>query len=220
MSDSQTPAAPGVIPVVRRPFRSVSQVFATNLVDFGLKFITSVIIARSLGPEDKGVLTFATLVVGWVTMFGNLSLADATVYLVGRGAFSMAEAFVSVTVFSLSVGLLYAGVLFGVVSFGLVHWPTSHVHLFVVLLSMVPLGLLVGNLIPILQAAQRFKAYAAFTILRSGAMLIATVVAVKFAPNRLEGIAAAMILATLLAAVLAGALPGAAAGAGLAATRL
>jgi len=41
----------------------VSQIFGTKIVDCALKFGMSVLIARALGPADKGVLTFAQLVV-------------------------------------------------------------------------------------------------------------------------------------------------------------
>src|ERR1017187_996261 len=100
--------------------RTVSHVFGTKVVDYLLKFITSVLITRALGPSDKGILTFAILVVSWTVTFGNLSFFDANIYLLGSRRFSLSEAAMTSFVLSLVSGLLYALLLFAIVGFRLV----------------------------------------------------------------------------------------------------
>jgi O-antigen/teichoic acid export membrane protein len=79
-------------------------VLATKIVDYGLLFVASGLIARYLGPSDKGVLAFATLVIAWVTTFGDFNLTDATVYLVGKGDYSGAQALSAALWFSILAG--------------------------------------------------------------------------------------------------------------------
>jgi O-antigen/teichoic acid export membrane protein len=184
--------------------KSVSRVLVTQVVDYGLRFITSVLIARALGPNDKGILTFATVVVGWLTMFGNFSLADATVYLVGRRTFDMAQALAGNLVFCLGAGLLYVAVAWAGVGSGLIPWPTPQVEVFLLLVWSVPLGLLLGNLTAILQGAQEFRGYAGLVILRSATLLAAVAAAVAWAPQKLWGIAAATVGAALFCAAVLG----------------
>lgn len=42
--------------------RPVSQVISTKVADYVLRLAASVLVARYLGPADKGVLTFSALV--------------------------------------------------------------------------------------------------------------------------------------------------------------
>jgi len=180
----------------------VTQVFSTKVVDYGLKFVASVLIARYLGPSDKGVLAFATLVVSWVTTFGGFSLADATVYLVGRRDFSAGEAAAAMFVFSITAGLLYAVVAFMLVYFGLVRWPVGDRPVFYLLLSLMPVQLAVTHLTSIVQGLNRFKAYNVFTLINSAAFLLAVLLVIGVARNRLMGVAQAMIVCAALNALL------------------
>jgi O-antigen/teichoic acid export membrane protein len=180
--------------------KQVARVFAAKAVDYALKFVVSVIIARYLGPSDKGVLTFAMLVVTWTATFGNFSLTDATVYLLGKRAFSTAQALTSLLGFSILAGGLYVLALFGLIAAAVVRWPVGEPALFFLLLSLVPLNLLLNNFTGILQGLSLFKAYNFFAVFRSAAFLLAILIAVGLAPNALEGVALAMIGAAAFAA--------------------
>src|ERR1035441_1778100 len=118
--------------------RTVSHVFGTKVVDYLLKFITSILITRTLGPSDKGILTFAMLVVTWTVTFGNLSFFDANIYLLGSRKFSLSEAAMTSFVLSLVSGLLYALLLLAIVGFRLVHWPVGNPWVFFALLMTIP----------------------------------------------------------------------------------
>ncbi|MGH7816478.1 MAG: oligosaccharide flippase family protein, partial [Candidatus Binatia bacterium] len=176
----------------------VTQVFSTKVADYGLRFVASVIIARYLGPADKGVLAFATLVIALVTTFGSFSLADATVYLVGRRNFSAGEAAAGTFFFSIVAGLLYAAVTFSLVYFGLVNWPVGNRPVFYLLLSLMPFQLVVTHLTSVIQGLNQFKAYNTFTLISSATLLLAVLLVIWVAQNRLIGVAQSMIACAVL----------------------
>jgi O-antigen/teichoic acid export membrane protein len=174
--------------------KPVSRIFVTKLLDFALRFGAAVLIARYLGPKDKGVLTFASLVVAWVVTFGNFSLADATVYMAGRGDFAPGQAAAGTFLFSLLAGTSYGLVIFLLVNFGLVHWPVGDLRMFNILLLLIPLQLLLNNFTAIIQGLSLFKAYSVFMLLSSGLFFIAVLVATRTAGNRLVGVVEAMVI--------------------------
>jgi O-antigen/teichoic acid export membrane protein len=59
----------------------------TGVLNLSFGVLTSVILARLLGPEGKGIYTLATLLPFLIVTFGNLGIGSATVYYVARGDF-------------------------------------------------------------------------------------------------------------------------------------
>jgi O-antigen/teichoic acid export membrane protein len=173
--------------------RTVSHVFGTKVVDYLLKFITSILITRTLGPSDKGILTFAMLVVTWTVTFGNLSFFDANIYLLGSRKFSLSEAAMTSFVLSLVSGLLYALLLLAIVGFRLVHWPVGNPWVFFALLMTIPFNILANNSTSILQGLSWFKLYNLLTVTGSSVYLLAVVAARYLAQDRLAGIVAATV---------------------------
>lgn len=58
---------------------------ATSVTMLLLGMVTSVIVARSLGPYGKGLLYIVVLVASTVASFGGLGLGAAAIYYLGRG---------------------------------------------------------------------------------------------------------------------------------------
>lgn len=183
------------------PMKLVTQVFFTKVADYVLKFATSVLIARYLGPTDKGVLTFALLVVGWAATFGNFSLADANVYLVGKRALSSGQALSAALWFSIVAGSVYVLGLFSLVHLGLVRWTVGEPRLFYLLLLLIPLNLLLANFTAILQGLTAFKAYNVSTVFRSATVLVAILLVIRLAEQRLQGVAYATVAVSALNAL-------------------
>lgn len=196
---SRPPCSSGRLRSLMKPEASV---FFTKVIDYGLRFATSVLIARYLGPTDKGVLTFVMLVITWTVMFGNFSLTDASVYLVGKGVFTPDQAVGATALFSLLAGGAYTLLLLALLHSGLVHWAEGHPQVFYLLLVLIPIQLLVFNLTGVIQGLNRFKAYNSFTLIRSMLALIAVALAVWLAQSRLLGIAHAMIWSAVASAAL------------------
>jgi O-antigen/teichoic acid export membrane protein len=188
--------------------RVVSQVFAAKAVDYAIKFAISVLIARALGPSDKGVLSFAMLVFGWTVTFGNLGIMDANTFLTGSRRYRADDAILPSVAVSLLLGIIYAVVLFVLVSWQIVRWPVGRPTTLYLLLAAIPFSLLANNALGILQGLSRFIAYNVFTIAGSMLFLLAIGAVMWFAQDRLIGIAGALLVTTVLHAVLlAGYLP-------------
>lgn len=63
---------------------SVGQTSATNVAIIGLGAIAGVIVARALGPHDRGVYAIATVAPTFIGIVGTFGVEEAIVYLAGR----------------------------------------------------------------------------------------------------------------------------------------
>ncbi len=179
----------------------VSEVFATKMVDFALRFGTGVLITRALGPTDKGVFTFASLVVNWVVLFGNFSFMDANIYFMGSRQYSMEQATTTSILAGFVSGLAYAVILFGLVFLHLVKWPVGNAAAFFLLLTTIPFNLVLNNCGSVIQGLSRFRAYNVFTVLRSVIFIPAVLLALVLSKNRLIGICMALVATNLINAI-------------------
>jgi O-antigen/teichoic acid export membrane protein len=180
--------------------RTVSHIFGTKVLDYSLKFATSILITRTLGPSDNGVLAFAMLVVTWTVTFGNLSFFDANIYLLGGRKFSLSEAAMTSFVLSLVSGLLYALALFVIVGFRWVRWPVGDTGVFLALLMTIPFNILGNNSSSILQGLSWFKLYNLVTVMGSLFYLLAVIAARYLAQDHLAGIVTATIAGNIFIA--------------------
>lgn len=64
--------------------RKIGETFATRVVQLALTLITSVLIARALGPEGRGLFAVASAVTGILVQIANLGLHSANTYFVAR----------------------------------------------------------------------------------------------------------------------------------------
>jgi len=64
--------------------RKVAETFATKLALIGISLITSVIVARTLGPEGRGIYAVATAISAIGVQLGNLGLHASNTYYVAR----------------------------------------------------------------------------------------------------------------------------------------
>ncbi|MCG3147268.1 MAG: hypothetical protein PCFJNLEI_00707 [Verrucomicrobiae bacterium] len=182
-------------------FKPVTLVFVTKVVDYVLRFGTSVIIARYLGPADKGVLTFATLVVSWVVTFGNFSFMDANIFLMGSRRFSLPEALGTLLAVSIVSGVFYAGLMLGLVAGELVSWPVGNHLVFYALLLTIPFNLLLNNLTTVIQGLGQFTAFNVSALVRSVSLLVWMLLAMWLMDNRLLAVTQALVGSNLINAV-------------------
>lgn len=73
--------------------------------------VTSIVTARLLGPEGRGLYFYAVTLAGFVTQFGNLGFPSANTYIVARerdklGALTINSLWLSGLVFLVAVGIL------------------------------------------------------------------------------------------------------------------
>jgi O-antigen/teichoic acid export membrane protein len=84
--------------------KDISGVFFTNVLVAVLAIPTSIIIARVLGPHDKGVYTLVMLIPSLLYQMGNLGLSGANIYFIGRRRSSLTDITSNAFVMGLMVG--------------------------------------------------------------------------------------------------------------------
>jgi O-antigen/teichoic acid export membrane protein len=173
--------------------KAVRGVFITKIVDFAVRFGTSVLLARWLGPSDRGVLTFTMLVITWVVMLGGLGFTDATIYLVGSGRVLAPSAVGMLTVLSVGLGILYAAGAWVAIRYHWVAWPAGEPNLFLLMLALAPMNLLASNWLAVLQGLRRYTAYNGFMVTKSLMALMGVLIGICFWEARLMGIGMAMV---------------------------
>ncbi len=181
--------------------RVVTQVLATTVIDFFVKFAAAVLMARYLGPTDKGVLAFAQLIIAWVVTLGNLSIYEANIFLLGSKRFSVAEVSSTTLMVSMISGLLYALVLFGLVWFHVVSWAVGQPIVLYLLVWTIPFALLTNNLIAILQGMSLFREYNVLVLVRSSSLFVSVLFVIRWCPDRLMGFVYANVITTVAVAM-------------------
>lgn len=120
--------------------RKVMETYATRVVLMGVGLVTSVVVARFLGPGGRGVYAVAVATGALGVQFGNLGLHTANVYLVARDPDSLAPLAGN----SLAVSLGFGGVLAGLLGCVFLFYPnliSLHGAVLVLALSWIPFGL-------------------------------------------------------------------------------
>jgi O-antigen/teichoic acid export membrane protein len=123
-------------------------------------FASSVVLARLLGPEGRGIFSVALLLpITAITLF-NLGIGPASVYFIARGAYSPAEALRNNLVLGTLISLVAVAVGALVIHWGagLLFPGVPHAVLYVSLIY-IPFGLLARYLLAIVQGLQAFGAY-------------------------------------------------------------
>jgi O-antigen/teichoic acid export membrane protein len=144
----------------------------TGILNLGFGVLTSVILARLLGPGGKGIYTLATLLPSLIVTFGNLGIAPATVYHMARGEFRRQEILGNNVLLSLGIGGL--GVLAGLVVilfFRETVFPGVSSSYLLLALVLVPVEFFFSYVNYVLLGAQRIKEFNYVQIAQSGLFL-------------------------------------------------
>jgi len=140
--------------------RGTTVTFISGILSFLLGIGTSVILARVLGPEGRGIYALAILLPSLIITFGNLGIGPATVYYVARGEFRRQEILGNNVL--LSVGIGGIGVLAGlivVLFFREKVFPGVAPGYLLLALVLVPMEVLSSYLRYVLLGAQRIKEF-------------------------------------------------------------
>jgi len=90
---------------------------ATQIASYALNFVAGIIIARSLGPANKGTLSLVVLSHVLLLTVANLGLASACSYLIARRGFSLGQVGRHAIVAALGLGIITFGLTAAVVNF-------------------------------------------------------------------------------------------------------
>lgn len=142
--------------------------FVSGVLSLFIGVITSVILARVLGPEGRGIYALAVLLPSLIVTFGNLGIGPATVYYVARGEFRREEILGNNIL--LSIGIGGAGILAGLM---VVHFsrealfPNVPPAYLILALALVPGEIFFSYVNYVLLGAQRIKEFNYRQVLQS-----------------------------------------------------
>jgi O-antigen/teichoic acid export membrane protein len=140
------------------PRRALANSFATSIAIQGLNAFTGVVLARNLGPHNRGTLAAILLWAGSLTIIGSLGLTDALTYYAARKRLVG-----SLVGTSIAVGLVQSVVLaaigFVLFPFALGGFGTAAVDTAQAYLAYVPVFLLNLYAMSILQGLGRLGAF-------------------------------------------------------------
>ncbi|MCK4352407.1 flippase [candidate division WOR-3 bacterium] len=87
-------------------FKDSSLTFLTQIVNLPIGIITGVIIARTFGPQGKGVIDLVKLFPFLLALFGSLGFEPGNVYLLGKQAYSFKNAESNSLALSVGIGII------------------------------------------------------------------------------------------------------------------
>jgi O-antigen/teichoic acid export membrane protein len=149
---------------------SASLTLATRLLAFGFSGATNVILARSLGPEGRGVYAVAVMVSAIISLLAQLGIGPANVYHLSKQLIDLDELIGHSTSLALLLGTLCFAIVFGYVlvtgSSKLLGVGSTFV---VVATAAVPFMLMTAFMQSLLQGGQRFVHFNAVILIQYAA---------------------------------------------------
>ena len=175
--------------------RNASITLATRAALILIGLVTSVIMARALGPAGRGLFSLAVVVSGMVFNATNLGVGAASGYYLGRKKTPVAELAgnllslsVAIGAAALAVSLAFSSVL---VSRFL---PSVPLWAVVVALFTVPFSGLLCNFQMLFRAKNDFRNFNVVEILQPGSYFVFFVLCLVFVPTHLFGASIAVFL--------------------------
>ncbi len=147
--------------------------FITRVITLILGIVTSITIARLLGPENKGIYTMAALLPQLIVTIADLGIGPATVYYVAQRQYPWDEILGNNILLAAGIGC------FGVVT-GLIIALFFQQNLFpgvpreylILAVALIPVRILFSNTYHIILGAQRFKEFNLISLLRAFSFLV------------------------------------------------
>ncbi|MEM4218088.1 MAG: hypothetical protein QXZ09_08700, partial [Candidatus Methanomethylicaceae archaeon] len=133
---------------------------------------SSIVLARVLGPEGKGIYALATLLPSLIVAFGNLGIGSGTVYYVARGDFRWQTILGNNVLLSLGTSII--GILAGLVIVFFFRegiFPGVAIGYLVLAMAFVPAEMFFSHMRYVLLGAQRIKEFNYIQIAQSAFFL-------------------------------------------------
>ncbi|HRO07525.1 MAG: oligosaccharide flippase family protein [Bacteroidia bacterium] len=83
----------------------------TKLLLYPINFIISIIIARYLGPEDRGIYSYILVILSFLIPIISLGFGAGVMYYISTGKYKIKDVFVTVNIISILIGMLAATVI-------------------------------------------------------------------------------------------------------------
>jgi O-antigen/teichoic acid export membrane protein len=166
---SGTDQEPAQTPLVR----SGTLTLASRVVIFGLAIVSNVILARSLGPEGRGLYALALVAPSAVTLIANLGVSQALVYYSARKTYANDQLIGQILSLSLMLGGVATAALLGVVAvMGKYILPGVPIYLIFIASASIPLGVFFYYALAYQQGLERFVGFNALYLVNAVALLV------------------------------------------------
>jgi O-antigen/teichoic acid export membrane protein len=145
-------------------------VFKRDIFLFGLNLLTSVVIARKLGPELLGVYVILMLIPGYAEAFGRTKFDLAAVYFIGKGKYKEQDVLYHLNIIAiLSSFLIIIPIIFFVNFLNqiLFDGATEYKNFIFTVLPLITLQFLYSNYSYLLISRENIKMYNRMTILKA-----------------------------------------------------
>jgi O-antigen/teichoic acid export membrane protein len=174
--------------------------FITQILNLVLGITTSVIIARILGPEGKGIYTLAVLLPWFVIVISNLGIGPATVFYIGKGKYPLRKILGNNLILANILSVIAVIITMIIIIF-FRNVLLKEVHLSYLLLAtvLIPFLLLYEYLRNIILGLQKIKKYNLAELFKGFFFLVLLVIVLYFFKFGLIGAISSLIISTLLA---------------------
>jgi len=182
---------------LRKFIKDLFFVQSRSWLSLGIGVFTSIIMARALGPEGRGILALSFLLPGTLSVFLNLGVAPANVYHISTKQYSAGTVIYSCLFIWVAIGLIGTGIGICIVAFGAdSFFPGVPVYYLYIALVTLPIGLLNAYLVSILQGQQRFREYNIATLALPVLELILILILVWWLELGVKGAVAVSIISS------------------------
>jgi len=183
---------------------SASLTLATRIAAFGFSLITNIILARSLGPDGRGIYAVAVLVPAIVSLLAQLGIGPANVYFVSKRILDPDELVGHSLALALLLGTLCLGILLGYALLTGAHslFGIEATYIIVTALSL-PFSLFTAFLQGLLQGVERFAHYNAVLLVQYASPALCLFVALVIVRAGAMGAVASWTAAAIITAMAA-----------------
>ncbi len=140
--------------------KGTSITLAARLSNLAIGIIISILLARLLGPDGRGVYALVALIPALAFAFGNLGIASSSVYFTGKGTYDHGTIAGNNTIINTALSLM--AVLFAIlflVLFQDTFFTGVPYHAIVLAVLMIPFHMFMTNSENLLLGQQRFFSY-------------------------------------------------------------
>lgn len=183
--------------------RNVSMTFATKVALFLVGLVTSIVMARILGPEGKGLFSLAVLVAAIVFNSTNMGIGTGSGYFLGRRKIPLETVAGNWLSLSLLIGLAVLAVSL-ILAPAIVPRLLPSVPVWAVVISLfsIPFSILTYNFLSLFKASNDFRRFNQLDMIQPSAFLVLFVVMMALYPERRV---TAAVAAFILSAAVGGA---------------
>ena len=179
--------------------KNVSLTFVSKVLTLVIGVGTSVLIARALGPEGKGIYAMATLLPTLIVTFSHLGIGLASVYYVAQRRYPREEILGNNIILAVVIGTVgvFGGLIVSIF-FGQEVFPGVAKGYLLLALALIPINLFFAYLENILLGAQRIKEFNYVAIIHKLLFFAFIVIALWALKVGVVGVILAGVLAWLI----------------------